>query len=223
MSEMTLEKACEILNGHNYRAFAWEPDGHHELAFGSRDGYLRGALTPFEAVAVAQRLEREAAKTTGGPSREWLERAGDAEDEVPGGPSVGGLAADLGLCKADAAKPVAGDDDIQAVPCGVCGWPDTRIAQLGSYGLNRFRVECNCGASGRWRTLKGPAVAAWNRMWARRDDSRLRDEAAAVLAGLDEIDEMAESAHGDPAWWALEDIFRRCRDRLRAALAEGES
>jgi hypothetical protein len=32
-----------------------------------------------------------------GPSREWLERAADAEDAVGGITSVGGLAADLGM------------------------------------------------------------------------------------------------------------------------------
>mgnify|MGYP000887063166 CR=1 FL=1 len=33
-----------------------------------------------------------------GPSKEWLMAAGDAEDRCVGGPSVGGLAADLRLC-----------------------------------------------------------------------------------------------------------------------------
>ena len=62
-----------------------------------------------------------------------------------------------------------------------------------------------------YRIRWGAARAIETAMRLEREAPTLRDEAAAVLAQLDEL----------AAIWGDEGVFRRCRDRLRAALAKG--
>lgn len=120
--EMTLERACEILNERRYRGSSdWGiadiPEGYEEherlVEYVVNLVMTNIMLASYEAIATAEKLERNstpapaapppvAAEGDGakprsrGPSREWLERAGDIEDQCRS-VSVGGLAVDTGM------------------------------------------------------------------------------------------------------------------------------
>jgi hypothetical protein len=222
MSDMTLERACEILNRHKHRGYRWAPIRGN--AYGD-DDETSHIYPPFVAVAVAKELEREAARADAGPSREWLERAADAEDKVPGGPSVGGLAVDLGMHKADvqavASKPILAcptlecadprevewdrGTDVCRVVCRGCGLAGPGVDIDFVYG---------CSAEEEEAAIKGAeseAVDRWNNIPRPNGSPDLRSEAAAVLEILEPM------ADG----WVDREGAAECVRRLRAAMEGG--
>lgn len=199
MSEMTLDRACEVLNDHRHAGRVdWEPNGGEAVSVGRGWAAYRIRWGAALAIETAARLEQDAGRPAVPTLRDEtadvlasaMEAMGDAAQDLAEWRQLGRRwreeSADYDFdpkCPTD-----AGMERTETVLKRIA------VARL---AIRRFRER---------RAVDMQAIDP-----DAEDAPTLRDEAAAVLVQLDEL----------AAIWGDEGVFRRCRDRLRAALAKG--